>query len=99
MNLIKFILIIYLAINSITKLYGDEHKAGTKFIVAGHLYPITKDLKKKKVWIKNNIDEDSDSVEIEVEIYDLANYCIHFYDKKGKLILYKKEKHQLNILV
>jgi hypothetical protein len=55
--------------------------------------------KKKKVWIKNNEDEDSDSVEIEVEVYDLSDYSIHFYDKKGKLVLHKKEKQQLNILV
>ena len=55
--------------------------------------------KKKKVWVKNNEDEDSDSVEIEVEIYDLSDYSIHFYDKNGKIILHKKEKHQLNILV
>lgn len=55
--------------------------------------------KKKKVWIKNNDEEDSDSVEIEVEIYDLSDYSIHFYDKKGKIILHKKEKTQLNILV
>ena len=55
--------------------------------------------KKKKVWIKNSDEEDSDSVEIEVEIYDLSDYSIHFYDKKGKIILHKKEKNQLNILV
>ena len=55
--------------------------------------------KKKKVWIKNNDDEDSDSVEIEVEVYDLSDYSIYFYDKKGKLVLHKKEKNQLNILV
>ena len=58
--------------------------------------------KKKKVWIKNDEDEDStDStpVEIEVEVYDLSEYSIHFYDKNGKIILHKKEKHQLNILV
>ena len=55
--------------------------------------------KKKKVWIKNIDEEDSDSVEIEVEIYDLSDYSIHFYDKNGKIILHKKEKNQLNILV
>jgi len=55
--------------------------------------------KKKKVWIKNSDEEDSDSVEIEVEIYDLSDYSIHFYDKNGKIILHKKEKNQLNILV
>ena len=56
-------------------------------------------LKKKKVWIKSNDDEDSDFVEIEVEVYDLSDYSIHFYDKDGKLILHKKEKNHLNILV
>ena len=56
--------------------------------------------KKKKVWIKNNEDEeDSISVEIEVEIYDLSDFSIHFYDKTGKIVLHKKEKHQLNIVV
>ena len=55
--------------------------------------------KKKKIWIKNNEDEDSDSVEIEVEVYDLSDYSIHFYNKKGKLVLHQKEKKQLNILV
>ena len=55
--------------------------------------------KKKKIWIKNNDDEDSESIEIEVEIYDLTDYAIYFYDSKGKLILNKKEKNQINILV
>ena len=56
-------------------------------------------LKKKKIWIKNSEDEDSESVEIEVEVYDLKDYAIYFYDNKGKLVLHKKQKHQLNILV
>ena len=56
-------------------------------------------LKKKKIWIKNSDEEDSNSFEIEVEIYDLSDYSIHFYDKKGKIILHKKEKTQLDILV
>ena len=54
--------------------------------------------KKKKVWIKNSEDEE-DLVEIEVEVYDLSDYSIHFYDKNGKIILHKKEKNHLNILV
>ena len=56
-------------------------------------------LKKKKVWIKSNEDEESDSVEIEVEVYDLSEYSIHFYDQNGKLILHKKENYYLNIVV
>lgn len=56
-------------------------------------------LKKKKVWIKNNDEEDSDSVEIEVEVYDLSEYSIYFYNKNGKLVLHKKEKQHLNIVV
>ena len=57
-------------------------------------------LKKKKVWIKNNEkDEDLDSVEVEVEVYDLSDYSIHFYDKNGKIILCKKDLNQLNKLV
>jgi len=55
--------------------------------------------KKKKVWIKNNDEKDSDSVEIEVEVYDLSEYSIYFYDKNGKIILHKKEKQQLNVVV
>ena len=54
-------------------------------------------LKKKKIWIKN--DEDSDSVEIEVEVYDLSDYSIYFYNKNGKIILHRKEKYQLSIYV
>lgn len=57
-------------------------------------------LKKKKVWIKNNEkDKDLDFVEVEVEVYDLSDFSIHFYDKNGKIILHKKQKQQLNILV
>ena len=58
-------------------------------------------LKKKKVWIKNNKkDEDTtDFVEIEVEVYDLSDYSIHFYDKNGKIILCKKDLNQLNKFV
>ena len=57
-------------------------------------------LKKKKVWIKNNQkDEDLDFVEVEVEVYDLSDYSIHFYDKNGKIILCKKDLNQLNKLV
>jgi hypothetical protein len=56
-------------------------------------------LKKKKVWIKQSEDDDCDSVEIEVEFYDISDFSINFYDKKGKIILHKKEKHQINFLV
>ena len=63
------------------------------------LNPGQYNLKKKKIWIKNNNDEDSDSVEIEVEVYDLSDFSIHFYDKTGKIVLHKKQKHQLNIVV
>ncbi len=58
-------------------------------------------LKKKKIWIKNDSDSDSDSdsVEIEIEVYDLSDYSIYFYNKSGKIILHKEEKQQLNILV
>jgi len=57
-------------------------------------------LKKKKVWIKNNQkDEDLDFVEVEVEVYDLSDYSIHFYDKNGKIILCKKYLNELNKLV
>jgi len=56
--------------------------------------------KKKKVWIKNNEkDKDLNSVEVEVEVYDLSDYSIHFYDKNGKIILWEKEKNHLNKLV
>ena len=43
MKIIKFISLF--ASNSLLffKLFSEEQKSGTKFIVAGHLYPITKD--------------------------------------------------------
>ena len=57
-------------------------------------------LKKKKVWIKNNQkDEDLDFVEVEVEVYDLSCYSIYFYDKNGKIILCKKDLNHLNKFV
>ena len=56
------------------------------------------DPKKKKVWIKKD-DEDSESVEIEVEIYDFSDYAIYFYDSKGKLILEEKKKSLIDIRV
>ena len=57
-------------------------------------------LKKKKVWIKSNKrDKDADFVEIEVEVYDLSDYSIHFYDKNGKIILCKKDLNHLNKFV
>ena len=47
MKTIKFISITILIIFfNISKLYTEEISAGTKFVVAGHLYPITKDQKK-----------------------------------------------------
>ena len=38
-------------------------------------------------------------VEYEIEVIDLSDFSIHFYDSNGKIILHKKEKHQLNIVV
>ena len=47
MKTIKFILLFALIIFCYSsKLYSNEQKAGTRFVVAGHLYPITKDQKK-----------------------------------------------------
>ena len=47
MKAIKFISITVLIIFfNISKLYAEDLNSGTKFIVAGHLYPITKDQKK-----------------------------------------------------
>ena len=54
---------------------------------------------KKKVWIKNNED---DEVEIEIEVFDIEiiNELLLLYDKKGNLIIKeKKEKQQINLLV
>ena len=46
MKTIKFISITILIIFfNISKLYTEEISEGTKFVVAGHLYPITKDQK------------------------------------------------------
>ena len=47
MKTIKFILIFNLVIFSyFSKLNAEDFKFGTKFVIAGHLYPITKDQKK-----------------------------------------------------
>ena len=47
MKTIKFIPItILILFFNISRIYTQEISAGTKFIVAGHLYPITKDQKK-----------------------------------------------------
>ena len=54
-------------------------------------------LKKKKVWIKLN--EDDEDIEYEAEVIDISDYEIHFYNNKGKIFLCKSEKHQLNIFV
>ena len=44
MKIIKFISLFALVILFYSsKLFSEEQKSGTKFIVAGHLYPITKD--------------------------------------------------------
>ena len=54
---------------------------------------------KKKVWIKS---QESDDVEIEIEVYDIEilNDILVLYDKKGKIIIKdKQEKQHLNILV
>ena len=56
-------------------------------------------LKKKKVWINLDDPEEESGIEYEAEVYDLSDYSIYFYDKNGKLILHKKEKHQLDIIV
>ena len=56
-------------------------------------------LKKKKVWVKLNENPEESEVEYEIEVIDLSDFSIHFYDSNGKIILHKKEKHQLNIVV
>ena len=55
--------------------------------------------KKKKVWIKLDDGKQESEVEYETEVIDISDFSIYFYDKNGKIILHKKEKHQLNILV
>ena len=56
-------------------------------------------LKKKKVWVKLDKNDSEIEVEYETEVIDLSYFSIHFYDKNGKIIVHKKEKHQLNIVV
>ena len=54
---------------------------------------------KKKVWVKV---ENTDDVEMELEVYDveILNELLVLYDKKGNLIIKpKKERQQLNLLV
>jgi hypothetical protein len=54
--------------------------------------------RKKKVWIKLNEDE-SDDIEYEAEIVDFFGLNILMYCKKGYLVLYEKQRHQINLLV
>ena len=56
-------------------------------------------LKKKKIWYTLNDLDEKEGIEYEAEVYDLSDYSIHFYNRKGQLVLQKKEKHQLSILV
>ena len=56
-------------------------------------------LKKKKVWVKLSEKPEDAGVEYEMEVIDLSDFSIHFYDRNGKIILHKKEKNQLNIVV
>lgn len=55
--------------------------------------------KKKKVWININELQSNQNIEHEIEVIDISDFSIYFYDKTGKLILHKKVKQQLNILV
>lgn len=54
---------------------------------------------KKKIWIKA---EETEEVEIEVEVYnfDILDDLLVLYDNKGNLLIKeKKEKKHLNLLV
>jgi len=54
---------------------------------------------KKKIWIKT---EESNEIEIEVEVYDpeIIDDLMVLYNQKGQLVIKeKKEKHLLNLLV
>ena len=54
---------------------------------------------KKKIWVKV---EDSNELEIEIEVYDteIIDDLLVLYDKKGKLIIREKSRKQhLNLLV
>ena len=54
---------------------------------------------KKKIWIKT---EESNEVEIEVEVYDpeIIDDLLILYGQKGQLIIKeKKQKQQINLLV
>jgi hypothetical protein len=56
-------------------------------------------LKKKKIWYTLNDLDEKEGIEYEAEIYDFSDYSIYFYNKKGQLVLQKKEKQQLSIRV
>ena len=61
--------------------------------------PSTHGQYKKKVWVKT---EESDEVEIQIEVYDIdmLDELFILYDKKGKLIIKgKREIKHLNLLV
>ena len=54
---------------------------------------------KKKIWIKT---EESNEIEIEVEVYDpeIMTDLLVLYNRKAQLVIKeKKEKHLLNLLV
>ena len=54
---------------------------------------------KKKIWIKT---EESNEIEIEVEVYDpeIIDNLLVLYNQKGQLVIKeKKEKQLLNLLV
>jgi hypothetical protein len=55
--------------------------------------------KKKKIWININEHSDVEDIEYETEVIEICNFLIYLYNKKGKLILHKKVKQQINILV
>jgi predicted phosphodiesterase len=84
MKTIKFILLFALIIFCYSsKLYSNEQKSGTRFVVAGHLYPITKDQKKLNKFADKINSHNPDYVFIlgdsdlqNKEIYDYFNTII-----------------------
>lgn len=53
--------------------------------------------KKKKVWVP--VEEENSDLEMEIEVIDLSDFSIIFYNNKGKLVLERKQKPHIDICV
>jgi predicted phosphodiesterase len=108
MKTIKFILLFALIIFCYSsKLYSNEQKSGTRFVVAGHLYPITKDQKKLNKFADKINSHNPDYVFIlgdsdlqNKEIYDYFNTIIEskiFFSPGNNELRISKDNYIKNV--